>query len=444
MRKFPNALVIMLSVILLAWVLTYLIPQGEYQRMVDEKTNREIVVAGSYTTIDAPLLSIFQFLVTIPEGIIGRADLIVFILLTGGCFYVIEQTGALKQGIVRLTSVLKGREEVALIIVSIFFAAGGALVGLQEEIIAMTPVLLFFSRSIGYDAFVSVFISYGSAVVGSSFSPFNPFAAMVAQKEAGLVFLSGSGFRLIIFFCAFVCWMFLIIRYANKNTIKKEDGDSVKHPLSIRSTIILVLLALTFMALIYGMLFQNWSFTEMGALFFVLGLLAGVIGNLGINGTSEAYIAGFKEMTFACIIIGLSNTVTLLLKQGAIIDSIVYGLFLPMQYLPQSFSAIAMMVSQALLHFAMSSTSGQAILTMPILIPLSDLLGISRQVCVLAYQYGACMMDMLVPINGAIMAILAISGISFDKWFRFALKPTLFVLGLGAMAIVIAISIGYN
>ncbi len=191
------------------------------------------------------------------------------------------------------------------------------------------------------------------------------------------------------------------------------------------------------------MLQLNWGFNEMTAEFFVLGIIVGLIGKLGINGTSEAYIEGFKTMIFAAIVVGLANSISLILKEGMIIDSIIYGLFTPMQYLPKSLAAISMLVSQALLHFPVPSYSGQAILTMPVLLPLSDLIGLSRQVCVLVYQYGAVMMDMIVPTNGGLMAIIAIAGISFNDWFKFALRLTLAILGLGAIAIVVAIYIGF-
>ena len=148
-------------------------------------------------------------------------------------------------------------------------------------------------------------------------------------------------------------------------------------------------------------------------------------------------------MTFAAMIMGLANSITLILKQGMIIDTIIYGLFTPLQYLPKSIAAVFMMMSQALLHFPVPSYSGQAIMTMPILSPLSDLIGLSRQVCVLAYQYGAVMMDILVPTNGALMAIITIAGISYNKWFKFAIKPTLVIMTLGAIALVIAVYIDY-
>ena len=445
MRKFPNALVIMLSFIIFSSLLTYLVPHGEYQRMVDPDTNRISVVPGSFKVVDGEALSVFDTLLSIPQGVIERADLVVLILLCGACFYVIEKTGALTDGVVFLTGLLKGKEELILVIVALMFATGGVLVGLQEEIIAMMPVLLLLSRRLGYDAFVAIAISYGAAILGAAFSPVNPFAVVIAQKTGDLPFLSGSGYRLIILLIAFITWMVIIIRYANKNRIPREEPPTGSvRMISMRSMVILGMVALAYVILIYGMLSLNWGFNEISAEFFLLGILVGLVGKLGINGTSEAYIVGFKDMTFAALIVGFANAISIILKQGMIIDTIIYALFLPLQYLPTSLSAIGMMISQALLHFPVPSYSGQAILTMPILMPLSDLIGLSRQVCVLAYQYGAVMMDMLVPTNGALMAIIAIAGVSYNKWFRTVIKPTLIILLVGAIAIVVAIYIGYN
>ncbi len=444
MRKFPNALVIMIGFILFSSILTYIIPPGAYERITNPETNQVNVVPDSYKVIEAAPVSVFETFMAIPEGIILRADLIALILLIGGCFYVIEKTGALKDGIEYLTVMLNGREEIALIIVSLVFLAGGALSGLQEEIIAMTPVLLYLSSRLGYNAFVALAISYGSAILGAAFSPINPFAVVIAQKETDLPFLSGSGYRLIVMGVAFIIWMFMVIKYANKNKVEKLDETiSLKKNMSKRNSVILGMVAISFMILIYGMLKLDWGFNEMSAEFFVLGILVGLIGKLGINGTSEAYIDGFKVMTFAAIIVGLASSISIILERGMIIDTIIYGLFTPMQYLPKSLSAISMLISQALLHLPVPSYSGQAVLTMPILAPLSDLIGLSRQVCVLAYQYGAVMMDLLVPTNGSLMAVIAIAGISFDKWFKFAVKFTLVILGIGAIAIVVAIYTGF-
>ncbi len=440
MRKFPNALVIMISIIFLAAIFTYIIPQGKYERVLSPDTGEMLVVPHSYKSIDAPSVSIAETFMAIPQGIINRADVIALIFLIGGSFFVLEKTGALNNGVEYLVDVLRGKEEVVLVLVSLVFLAGGALSGLQEEIIAMTPVLLFLCHRMGYDSFVAIAISYGSAVLGASFSPINPFAVVIAQKETNLEFLSGSTYRLVVMGLAFVLWMWLVIRYANKNRIvKSAEFSEIKTRLSLKTTAILGIVATTFFVLIIGILQYNWGFNEMSAEFFAMGILIGIIGGLGINGTAEAYIEGFKAVTFASIIIGLSSSISIILEKGFIIDSIIYGLFTPLQYLPKSISAVAMLYSQALLHIVVPSYSGQAILTMPILAPLSDLIGLSRQVCVLAYQYGAVMMDIIIPTNGGLMAVLAIAGIPFNKWFSFIFKLCLTILLFASLAVVVAV-----
>ena len=444
MKKFPNALVIMIGFILLSSILTYIIPQGQYERITNSETNQVTVVPNSYKSIEGEPVFILKTFLSIPEGIVSRADLITLILLIGGCFYVVEKTGALKEGIAYLTTKLNGKEEIVLIIISLLFLIAGALMGLQEEIIAMMPVLLYLTARLGYNAFVAIAISFGAAILGAAFSPINPFAVVIAQKETGLEFLSGSGYRLIILAIAFIVYMFMIIGYANKNKVEKiVEENEILQKVSIRSIAILTLVGLAFVILIIGMMQYNWGFNEMSAEFFALGILVGLIGKLGVNGTIETYIEGFKELVFAAMIVGFASSISIILKEGMIIDSIIFGLFTPMQYLPKSLAAISMMLSQSLLHFPVSSYSGQAILTMPILAPLSDLIGISRQVCVLAYQYGAVLTDLIYPTQGALMAIIAIAGIPFDKWFKFIFKFVLVLLAVGAIAIAVAVNIGF-
>ncbi len=444
MKKFPNAFVILLGVILLAWISTYIIPQGSYERVVDAKTGITRVVNDSYQQINTESPTLFDLMVSIPNGIAGRAELIVLILLIGGCFYLIEKTDAFNQGLVQMVSTLKGKENLALILIATLFTAGGASIGLQEEVVAMTPVLILFGKSLGYNTLTMLFASYGSTVVGSSFSPSNPFAVIIAQKEAALPLLSGSSLRIITLLIAFVIWVIYLLYYAKKNRIEKIDMPTQSASMSARSKIILALLAITFTIVIYGIIQFDWGFMEMSGCFFVLGISAGLISKFGWNKTGETYVAGMKEMVFACIIIGLANSISILLRDGMIMDSIVHGLFAPLQHLTPALSGVMMMVSHVFLHFPVPSYSGQAILTLPILVPLSDLIGLSRQTCVLAYQYGAVLADLMVPTNGALMAVLALGNISYNKWFKFALKPTLLMLLIGAISIVVAVLTGYN
>lgn len=444
MKKFPNAIVIILSVILFAWILTFIIPQGSYERTLNETTELTTVVSDSYKQQESPHLSTFDLLLAIPKGIVGRADLVVLILILGGCFYLIEKTGALQQGLNQLIVILAGKESLALVIISMLFITAGFTIALQEEIIAMTPILLLFGRSIGYNAKTIVAASLGSAIVGASFSPFNPFGVVIAQKEAGLELLSGYEFRLVVLVIASMVWILYVLRYSSKNRIEKSIKEEVTESLTFRNKLILIFLAITFSVVTYALIALSWGFNEMSACFFVLGLVSGLIAGFSFNKTTEVYIDGFKEMVFAALIIGLANGVSVILKEGMIIDTIVYGLFGPLQHLPPALSAVLMMVSHSILHFPMPSTSGHAILTMPILTPLADLIGLSRQICVLAYQYGAIMMDLIVPTNGATMAVIALAGINYKNWLKFIVKPVLIMMGIGALAILIAVQIGYS
>ena len=442
MKKFPNAFVIILFVILFAWVLTYVIPKGNYSRELDQTTERTVVVPDSFEYEETTNLSPFDMLLAIPKGIAGRADLIVLVLLLGGSFFIIEKTGALNQGLGQLITLLDGRELFALTTISILFFTAGSTIALQEEIIALTPVLLLFGRNLGYSPLTMICASYGSAIVGASFSPFNPFGVLLAQKEAEVELLSGLEFRLLFLFISGLIWTIYIIQYARKNTIEKSRSEFSVTGLTSRNKVILILLAVTFGIVSYGLIALEWGFTEMSACFFALGLLSGLITNLGFNKTTELYVEGFKEMVFACAIIGLANSVSVVLTEGSVIDTIVYGLFSPLKNIAPSFSAVLMMMAHTVLHFPVPSYSGQAILTMPILTPLSDLVGLSRQFCVLAYQYVTIMMDIIVPTNGALMAVIALGGIKYNSWVKFIIKPTLIILVLAAIAILIAVKIG--
>lgn len=443
-KTFPNALTIVVAFVLVAGALTYIIPKGQYERAIDPDTKREVVVAGSYKQNDAKNLSPFEILICIPRGIVNGAEVMVLIFLVGGCLFIVEKTGALKEGIVYFTSRVKGKEEWALVMMGFLFAVGGATEGLEEEIIPLIPVLLVFTRSLGYPPLVTVGISYGTAIIGASFSPINPFGAVIAQKVAEVTFLSNSLFRMMVFILAFMVWMVIIIRYANKNRIEKQvEEGSDSTTFSKAHIIILSLVMLAFILLIFGMLSLGWSFNEISAEFFVVGIIIGLLGGLGLNGTFLVYIEGLKQMTFAAMIGGLAYAIPLVLKEGLIIDSIIYGLFTPLQYVTPILSALGMMGSQAMLHLVIPSYSGQAVLTMPILAPLSDLIGLSRDVCVMAFQYGAVLMNMIAPTNGALMAIITIAGISYNEWFRFAWKRLAILFLLCSLAILAAILLGF-
>ncbi len=438
-KSFPNALTIVVAFIMFAGLLTYFIPKGKYERIIDPVTKKETVVPNSYQKIEASQLSPFQILTAIPRGIMNGGEVVVLILMVGGCFYIVEKTGALKEGVAFLASKVKGREELALIVLGLLFAAGGAAEGLEEEIIPLIPILLVLTKSFGYPPVIAVGISFGSALIAAALSPVNPFGAVIAQKIAGLTLLDGGAFKISVLIIGVSLWIGMMVRHAKRNRIAAETFSSQKQIHFSNSNIaILLMVVIAFILLVIGMLFWEWGFNEISSEFFVISFIVGIIGKLGINGTFKAYADGFKEMTFAAMIVGIAYSIPLILKEGMVIDTIIYSLFNPLQNVPPLLSALGMMISESILHIVVPSYSGQAVMTIPILAPLSDLIGLSRIVCVMAFQYGTILMNLVAPTNGALMAVIAVAGISYDEWIRFIAKKLLIVSAVCGVAISLA------
>ncbi|MCB2377541.1 YfcC family protein [Hymenobacter sp. BT635] len=444
--RFPHPLVLLVGFILLAMLLSYVLPAGEFARHADAATGRDVVVAGSYHRVPATPVSVAQAMVAIPKGMADAASVIFFVFLAGGTFTVIDQTGALHRGVDWLLGKLRGHQLLVIPIISLLFATMGALENMQEEIIPLIPVLLVLMRRLGYPVLTAAAVSIGAAAVGAAFSPLNPFQVGIAQKLAQLPLLSGAGFRLVFLALALVIWIGGTMRYAAKNRVEPElttDAEAATSGAG-RHGIVLLLLLLTFAAFTYGVLNLGWEFEQMGALFFVLGVLAGLIGGLGLNGTADAFITGFRDLAFSALLIGFARAIFVVLEQGHIVDTIVNGMSAPLAQLPVTLSALSMIGVHTALHLPVPSVSGQAVLTMPILTPLSDLLGLPRQVTVLAYQYGAGLCEIITPTNGALVAIVAACGARFDQWWKFVLPLYLGLLSLAALAVIIGVAIGLS
>jgi uncharacterized ion transporter superfamily protein YfcC len=270
---------------------------------------------------------------------------------------------------------------------------------------------------------------------------------VIAQKVAELPPQSGAGFRLVLLVPAMVLWIWATMRYAARTRVVPDplpSGAEVAggERLTPRDTWILSIVGVTFALFILGAQRWGWDFDQFSALFFLMGVGAGLIGRLGIGGTAEAFVDGFKSLAFAALLIGFARGIFVVLNDGQIIDTVVQSVFAPIAGLPVALSALGMMVMQTLVHFPVPSTSGQAVLTMPVLVPLSDLLGLSRQVTVLAYQYGAGLCEVLTPTNGALMAMLAATGVRYDEWLGFVFRLWGLLMLLGAAGLLLAIATG--
>jgi uncharacterized ion transporter superfamily protein YfcC len=441
--RFPHALVLLVAFAFLAAIASYIVPAGEYQRRDDEVTGRKVVVSGTYRSVEPRPVSPFDAVVAIPRGAADAASVIFFVFLVGGAFAVVEKTGALTHAVNWLVHRLQNREALVIPIACIVFGAAGALMQMSEELLAFVPVLLLLSRRLGYNAIVAMAISMGAATVAAAFSPIDPFMVGIAQKVSGLPLLSGAGFRMIFLAIAMVFWIAATMRYAARTrTLPQTVGVDTSERIDGRIAAILLLVLATFGLFVVGVMKFAWDFDQLAALFFIMGVAAGLIGRLGFNGTANGFVEGFQAMAFAGMLIGFARGIYLVLEQGRIVDTIVHSLFVPLEGLPPALSAIGMMFSHMIIHLPVPSSSGHAVLTLPILIPLSDLIGLSRQVTVLAYQYGIGVIDLAIPTNGALMAMLAAMGIPFGEWLRFLAPRAAVIAVIGIVAIIIAIAVG--
>ena len=439
----PHPLVLLAGCVILAAAASYVLPAGQFDRSEDEATGRSVVVAGTYHAVERAPVNLFDAMVALPRGMAEAAEVIFLVFLIGGAFTVVDETGALRRGVTSLVRTLRGRDLLVIPIVSIFFATGGVVENMQEEIIPLIPVLLILTRTVGFTPLVAVAMSAGAAFVGSAFSPINPFQVQIAQKLAELPLGSGWLFRVIFLILALALWIGMTMRYAARERREPElVEDSGDAGIGGRDWVIFGLVATTFAVLVIGLLRWGWDFNQMSAAFFIMGVVIGLLAGMGLTGTAEAYVRGFRSMAYAALLIGFARAIFVVLEDGHIVDTIVHAMFTPLEGLPLIASSLGMVAAQTLIHVPVPSVSGQAVLTMPVLIPLSDLLGLSRQVVVLAYQYGAGLCDIITPTNGALLAMLAAAGVRYEDWVKFALPLYLALIALGAVSIAIAISIG--
>ncbi len=444
--KFPHPLALLIGCIAVAAALTWVLPAGRYDRRSDEATGREVVVSGSFHQVAAAPVGPFKALVAVPRGMADAGSVIFLVFLVGGAFTVVDKTGALRWAVQHLAARLRHHATLAIPVVVLFFAMGGALENMSEEIIALVPVLLLLTSRLGFDALVACAMSLGAAAVGAAFSPLNPFQVLIAQRLAQLAPVSGWAFRLVFLALALVLWTAAVMRFAarTRSTPAAPREDAAHEPLGVRGGIILAAVLAAFAMFVVGVTRLGWGFDELSALFFAMGVVAGLVGRLGVGGTATAFVEGFASMAYAAMLIGFARAIYVVLDDGRIIDTIVHGLFLPVGRFPAYLSALAMMVLQATVHVPVPSVSGQAVLTMPVLTPLSDLIGLPRQVTVLSYQYGAGLADLITPTNGSLMAVLAAAGVGYDRWLQFAAPLFALLLGLGAVAIAVALAIGFH
>jgi len=289
-------------------------------------------------------------------------------------------------------------------------------------------------------------IGYGSAAI-------NPFTVLIAQDIAEITPTSGLWYRLLIFVPFFIVGYLHVKKYAmgvwNQSVEINGGNDNVYDYPRLTSThkIILIVVLIALGLIIYGisdLSHWGWYLTELGAVFFALSVIVAIIAKMNMSEAARKFAEGATELTTTALLIGFARSIALILEDGEVLHTIVHYLSIPLQYAGPHISAVGMYMIQSMLNFFIPSGSGQAYVTMPLMAPIGDLTGVSRQISVLAYQMGDGFMNMIVPTNAVLMGILGIAKIPYDKWFKFIVPLTLKLLLMGSIALIIAVFIGYH
>lgn len=456
--KVPHTYVILFAMIIIMALLTYVIPAGQYQK-VESASGRMVVDPDSFTNVDSNPAKPFDILKAFPKGLAAAQGIVFFIFIVGGSFNILNQTGAIEAGISKIALSLRGKEVLMIPIIVLVFSLGGATIGMAEEAIVFVPIGIALARALGYDAVTGMAIVSLGAAAGFTSGFMNPFTVGVAQGIAEVPMFSGIGLRLVIWVCTLVLVIVYIYRYANK--IKRDPKSSIVYELeqeekemaidltnirkiTSRDIVVLLIFLVGMGTLVFGVFKFGWYITEIASIFLAIGIFSGIAAGTSIDDIAKQFISGAKDMATGALVVGLARGILVVMEGSMIIDTIVYGLATGISTLPKTVSAVGMLIVQSFLNLIIPSGSGLAATTMPIMSPLSDVIGVTRQTAVLAYQFGDGITNSIVPTSGVLLANLSIAKIKYEEWFKFVGPLMLMWTLLGCIFMVIAVAINYG
>ncbi|MBP5486474.1 MAG: YfcC family protein [Bacteroidales bacterium] len=421
--KAPNTYVIIAIIIVLCAVMTWIMPGGQYIKADDGTVSYEAVDSVPQT---------WQVFSAIYHGFVKQAGIIIFILVVGGAFWLLNATGAVEAGIKRFISVIGNNDRIVLVALTILFSLGGAVFGMSEETIPFVGIVVPLAVSMGYDAFMGMLVVYVASNVGFSSAFLNPFTVGIAQGMADLPLFSGMGYRLF-------CWGILtallaifVVIYARKTKKQSSDVGTVDaKPVTRRQAWILATLALTVAVLIVGVTCFEWYLPEITGLFLAMGIVCGLIAGFPSEKVVNELMAGAKDILSAALVVGFASGIIVILQDGKIIDSFLHSMQEGLDGTGKVGSLSAMYGIQALINFLIPSATAKAAITIPIMAPFSDMVGVSRQAMVLAFQFGDGFTNMITPTSGVLVAALAMARIPYSKWVKWIWKMVLVLLVLG-------------
>ncbi len=454
--KVPHTLVLLYGMILLAYALTMLLPAGQFDTEINDH-GHEVVVPGTYAVIaDTEPLPLWSLFTVIPRGLESAQGIIFFVFIIGGALAVIRSTGTLDAALSRVLNRFGGQPALLILMGMLAFAVGSSTIGMAEEYIPLVAILITLCVGMRMDTVAAVGIMVVGYGIGYGTAVMNPFTVLVAQEVAGLSPVSGMAYRLALFLPFFALGYLHVVRYSKK--IRNDPAASLvadiaeaqpppspeTGPITMRQRLVLLATLVTLAVVVWGIKVHQWYFVELGGAFFALALVCGLISRMPLDDMARNFIGGAGELIGTGLLIGFARAIEIMLSDGQVLHTIVNGLSQPLVAMGPELSAMGMLFIQSILNFFIPSGSGQAYVTMPIMAPISDIVGVSRQVAVLAYQMGDGFMNMIVPTNAVLMGILGICGIPYGRWFRFIWPLMLQLFALGCIAMAVAVMIGYQ
>lgn len=459
-KKAPlNAFVLLLAIMLVCAILTWIVPAGSFERALDENTGREVVVPGTYQTMESTPVGPIQFITSIYAGFMDAADITFFIIFASTYVFLLNKCGALTAACGAMLRLVGSKDNLIIPIFMLLFGLGGTTFGMYEEVYALVPAFIIIAMTLGYDRIVGGAIVFVGVATGFAAATINPFTIGVAAGVAGVPLTEPMVliFRIVCFILFEVLAITYTMRYAAK--IKKDPTKSIMYGIpqeetknlkardeilamefTTRHKISMIGFALLIVILTWGIIVHGWWFQEIASLFLVFFVVTGIINGYGANDLGALFVESSKETIYGALIVGMARGISVVLTAGGIIDTIVYFLGNLVSGLPSVFTGIGMLVVQNLINFFIPSGSGQAVVTMPIMAPLADVTGVSRQLACVAFQFGDGFSNMFWPTGAA--TICGFMSISLAQWYKFMAKLFAMMFCLQCVMIVIGVVVG--
>lgn len=462
--KTPNTIVLLLLLLTIFAVLTWVIPGGAYERVIED--GREVVNPESFEYVESNPASLVDLIEAPIKGFTDSyaISIILFVLLVSGAFSVIQKTGAFEVVIVRAARFFQKNPTYRSVYVPFFmllFSIMGTTFGMSEEVLIFIPLFLALSHALGYDSITGMAIPFVGAGLGFAGAIYNPFTVGIAQGLAEIALFSGAGLRFVLWILMTALGIWLVARYAARVYADPSISPLYKHEDHQRShesvqaftqnsqnvnaghILILILFFSSLILLIYGVLTWGWYIMELSALFLVLGILSALIGRLSQDDAVSSFVGGMKDVLGAALVIALSRSILLLITDAQIIDTILFHLSSAIGQVHPMISAQLMLIVQTCINIFVPSGSGQAALTIPIMAPLGDLVGLTRQTVVFVFQLGDGITNMIIPTSGITMGALGMAKIPWEIWAKWLLPRMVALYVLAFIMIAVAVLIGY-